>query len=190
MSAGQPLPPTPPAAGKPVAAKRRAATPKTLSTAIGRAAPAEEGRRLALAILEVLAGIRSTTEAAKALSISLPRYYALEARAVEGLVRSCDQPRKRGKSRSPAKELDTLRREMERLERECARQRALARAAQRTLGLASIGARTASDRPGKEEETKRRRRASRPTPRALLAAKALGPAPAPGGAVPPAKPKS
>jgi hypothetical protein len=43
-------------------------------------------KRQAAAILEVLAGARTPTEAATALAVSLPRYYQLESRALEGLV--------------------------------------------------------------------------------------------------------
>jgi hypothetical protein len=174
MSAAQPTPP-------PLGPKIKVVKPRTLVNAVGRADPAEEARRAALAIFEVLAGIRTTADAAKALSISLPRYYALEARAVEGLIRACE-PRKPGKRRSPSKELESLRREMQRLERECARQQALARAAQRTLGLASIGAKKTSDRSGKEGEQKRRRE-RRPRARALVAARALQRPAAAGGVV-------
>ena len=38
-----------------------------------------EAKRMATAILEVLAGARAPTEAATALSLSVPRYYQVEA---------------------------------------------------------------------------------------------------------------
>ncbi len=149
----------------PAAAKNTAVTmPKALARFDGGA----ESRRLAAAILEVLAGVRTTVDAAKALSVSLPRYYALEARAIEGLVRACE-PRKRGPGRSQAKELETLCKEKMRLERECARQQALARAAQRTLGLAPPPSRPAPDAADKGKKRRKRR----PVARALLAATTL-----------------
>src|SRR6266446_3622667 len=43
-------------------------------------------KRMAAAILEVLAGARTPLDAATALAVSLPRYYQLESRALEGLV--------------------------------------------------------------------------------------------------------
>jgi hypothetical protein len=43
-----------------------------------------------VAILEVLAGLRTPAEAAQSLQISLPRYYVLETRALEGLVAGCE----------------------------------------------------------------------------------------------------
>ena len=45
-----------------------------------------EANRLAVAILEVLAGLRTPADAAAALGISVPRYYQLETRALEGMV--------------------------------------------------------------------------------------------------------
>src|SRR5438270_790739 len=42
-----------------------------------------EAQRAAALILEVLAGGRTPTQAAEALSVSLPRYYQLETRAVD-----------------------------------------------------------------------------------------------------------
>src|SRR5262245_6994852 len=57
-----------------------------------------EARRLAAVILEVLAGGRTPTEAAQSLGISPPRYYALEQRALTGLVSACRR-RQRGRVR-------------------------------------------------------------------------------------------
>lgn len=129
-------------------------------------------RQLAAAILEVLAGVRTPMAAAQALGVSLPRYYAVELRALEGLVAAC-APRPRGRVRTAASELAALRRECEQLRRECARQQALVRAAQRTLGLSTP---PAPERPGKK------RRSRKPSVRALKAARVLQdetPSPAP-----------
>ena len=49
-----------------------------------------DAQRVATAILEVLAGVRTPAEAAAAVSLSLPRYYLWEQRALEGLVRACE----------------------------------------------------------------------------------------------------
>ena len=60
-----------------------------------RSAP-PEARALAAAILDVLAGGRTPQQAADSLKVSLPRYYALEARALDGLVKACaPRPRQR-----------------------------------------------------------------------------------------------
>lgn len=125
----------------------------------------QEARRVAAAVLEVLAGGITPTEAAGALGVSVPRYYQLECRALEGLVTGCE-PRARGPGKSPDRALAMLTREHERTKRELARSQALARAAQRAVGLSLINTRrNAEAKPGK-----RRRR---PVVRALRAAQRL-----------------
>src|SRR5450755_2848641 len=94
-----------------------------------------EAKRLAAAILEVLAGARTPTEAATALSLSVPRYYQVEAQALRGLLQACE-PKPRGRIRSVETEAKTLAKENQRLQRELTRHQALARAAQRAVGLA------------------------------------------------------
>jgi len=120
---------------------------------------------MAAVILEVLAGVRTPTEAAGALGVSPPRYYALEQRAILGLVEAC-RSRKRGPGKSITNEVEKLRSEVKRLERECRRTQALLRVAHRTANLPPVEPR------GPKVSGKRRRR--RPTARALKAAKALG----------------
>ena len=93
-----------------------------------------EAKQIAAAILEVLAGARTPTEAAQALGVSLTRYYLLEERGLHGLLRACE-PRPRGKVVSAENQRAQLERECDRWRRECARQQALVRAAQRTIGL-------------------------------------------------------
>jgi hypothetical protein len=77
---------------------------------------------------------REAEHASKSVGVSLPRYYALEERALLGLLSACGR-RPRGPCRSPEREASKLRREVQRLERECTRGQALLRAAQRTVGL-------------------------------------------------------
>ncbi len=127
---------------------------------LGEGASAQ-ARKQAAAILEVLAGVRTPTQAAEALGMSLPRYYVLETRAVQGILLACE-PRTIGRQATAESTLATLRRECEQLRRECGRQQALARAAQRTIGL------TAPPPPRPEKNGKRRRK-RRPTARALRA---------------------
>jgi hypothetical protein len=93
-----------------------------------------EAKRMAAAILEVLAGARTPTEAATALSLSVPRYYQVEAQALRGLLQACE-PKPRGRVRSVETEIKTLSKENQRLHRELTRHQALARAAQRAVGL-------------------------------------------------------
>ena len=124
----------------------------------------EEAKRLAAAILEVLAGARTPLEAAQGVGVSLPRYYLLEERALRGLVAACER-RPRGRTVSGEREVEKLKRDLRRLENESARYQALLRAAQRTVGLSPPERK-------KPEPGKRRPRRSR-LARALRAAEAI-----------------
>lgn len=162
--------------------KTRAAGRRPGFQSLRSQAASEGARRLGAAILEVLAGARTPLEAAAALGISAPRYYALEYRALLGLLRACE-PRRRGRAQSEERTLERERKETERLKRECARLGALLRAAQRTVGLSPT-----ADARGQKEKTPGGRRRRRPRlARALRAAAALQSAPggegegAPGG---------
>jgi hypothetical protein len=126
-----------------------------------------EARQLAATILEVLAGAQSPGEAARALGISVARYYQLEVRAVAGLVAACEDRRRKGRGQAPGSELAALRRECAQLRRECARQQALARATRRTVGL------TAAPAPPPPPEGTPKRRKRRPIARALKMAALL-----------------
>jgi hypothetical protein len=127
-----------------------------------------EARRLAAAILEVLAGVRTPSQAAEALGVSLPRYFQVETRALESLLAGC-APRPRGPQGSAESELTALRRQHERLQRELSRQQTLLRLAQRTLGLAPP--KPSVSRPDGKGKSKKRRR--KPVVRALRAAQQL-----------------
>jgi hypothetical protein len=140
-----------------------------------RTGASPQARRQAAAILEVLAGVRRPREAAQVLGTSLPRYYQLEQRALAGLVSACE-PAPRGPRQDVARQVSRLEREKQRLQRECDRQQALVRVAQRSLGLLppatakSLG----KESPAKPEESgSKRRRNRRPMVRALKAARSL-----------------
>lgn len=92
-----------------------------------------EARRIAAAIMEVLAGVETTGTAAAALGISLTRYYILEQRALQGLVSACES--RRGRRASPQKRIVEMESEVERLKHECRRLHALLRVSRRTIGL-------------------------------------------------------
>jgi hypothetical protein len=124
-----------------------------------------EAKRLAAVILEVLAGGRTPTEAAETLGVSPPRYYALEQRALDGLLAACRR-RQRGRTKTPQRELEKLQGDVRRLERECSRWQALLRAAQRTVGIAP-------PKPLKPEPGRKRRPRRSRVARALRAAGAL-----------------
>jgi hypothetical protein len=127
----------------------------------------QEARQQAAAILEVLAGVRTPAEVAQQLAISLTRYYVIEGRALQGLLSGCE-PRPQGRVRSPASELAALRRECEQLRRQVARQQALLRVTERTVGLAVASAAAKSD-----GATPKKRRRRKPKARALQAAAVL-----------------
>ena len=128
-----------------------------------------EANRIAVAILEVLAGTRSPAEAATALKVPLPRYYILETRALEGMVVACE-PKPLGKQPSPQTRIAALEKELQQARRECARQQALVRAAQRSVGLPA-----AETQKGKTSSKRdhRGRKKRRPVVRALKAAETL-----------------
>lgn len=113
--------------------------------------------------------MRTPTEAAQAISVSLPRYYLLERRALDGLVAGCE-PRKRGYRKGPQQRIAELEKEVERLKRECDRHQALARASQRSVGLTLPAPSKKKSKKGTEPKRRRKRR---PTVRALKAAKTL-----------------
>jgi hypothetical protein len=118
-------------------------------------------------VLEVLAGLRTPAEAAEELAVSLPRYYQLEQRALQGLVAGCT-PAQRGRVISPESENARLRRDNERLTRECQRQQALVRLARQAAGLANP-----ASKPGKESVAGGRKRRVRRTVRGQEAARRL-----------------
>jgi hypothetical protein len=122
-------------------------------------------RQLSAVILEVLAGMRTPTDAAEAVGISVARYYLLETRALQGLVEACE-PRKTGKRRSPEKTIAGLKTEIARLKREYERTQALLRLSHRTLGVSAPKA----EKPKAGGKRKRRRK---PKARALKAAAML-----------------
>jgi hypothetical protein len=120
-----------------------------------------DARQIGATILEVLAGTLTPTSAARALGVSAARYYVLEARALSGLVSACEV-RPKGRVRSPQQEIAALGRENERLKAECARSRALTRAAQRAMGISLPG-------PDAESRSVKGKRRRRPVVRALKA---------------------
>lgn len=134
---------------------------------LARPAPpaSREAQRCAAVILEVLAGVRTPADAAAGLSVSLPRYYLWEQRALVGLVSACE-PRRVGKGPGPQQRIASLEKEIARLRQDCARQQALVRAAQRTIGLgppppAKPAAKTGGKAPAASAaKAKRKRRRS------------------------------
>lgn len=134
------------------------------------AATPSEAQRLAAAILEVLAGVRAPPAASELLGISLPRYYQLEARALEGLVAAL-APRPLGKQPSLENRVKQLEKELEVARRACARQEALVRLTQRSVGLAALS--KPKSPPPATSANGKSRKPRRPMVRALKAAQTL-----------------
>jgi hypothetical protein len=114
----------------------------------------KEAKRLAAVILEVLAGVRQPSQAAEALQVSLPRYYQVETRALQGLLAACEA-RPKGRQPQTVQALAILQQHNARLQREVARQQALVRVAQRVVGVPAA----ASPAPKAAGRKKRQRKA-------------------------------
>ena len=145
----------------------KASSSSTTKQVAPAAATLSQAQRFAATILEVLGGLRSPPEAAETLAVSLPRYYQLEARALEGLVAAL-APRPQGKQPSLQNRITALEKQLEAARRQCARQEALVRVTQRSLGLA-----TGAAKPSEPSRDARGRKKRRPTVRALKAARTL-----------------
>jgi hypothetical protein len=113
----------------------------------------KEAKRLAAVILEVLAGVRQPSQAAEALQVSLPRYYQVETRALQGLLAACE-PRPKGRQPETAHELAILQQHNARLQREVARQQALVRLAQRAVGVLPAPAPKASGKKKRQRKAR------------------------------------
>jgi hypothetical protein len=149
-------------------AKTKSESKPAVKRTLRSAATPSEAQRMAATILEVLAGVYAPSQAAEALAISLPRYYQLEARALGGLVAAL-APRPKGKQPSLENRVKVLEKELAAAHRKCARQEALVRVTQRTLGF-SIAAPAKSASPARDANGRKKRR---PTVRALKAARAF-----------------
>jgi hypothetical protein len=156
-----------PATGKTVALAEQKVVPRLKRAPVRGPriqAGSREAKRRAAAILEVLGGARVPSDAAAALGISVPRYYLLESQGLNGLLAACE-PRPTGRVRSVETDLAAAQKQIVRLKQEAARWAALARVAQRTVGLPQpVPAKT---KPGAKK------RKHRPTVRALKAVQVL-----------------
>lgn len=148
----------------------KAELPKKKRALKSREQASPAARRQAAAILEVLAGLRRPSDAAQVLGTSLPRYYQLERRALLGLLSACE-PAVRGPGVDLTRRMAVLERENRKLLQECDRRQALVRNVERSLGLApTITVKPApKSQDDKGASSSKRRRARRPTVRALKA---------------------
>ena len=104
-------------------------------------------KQLMVVILETLAGASGTSEAAERLSISLSRYYQLETRSLQGMLKALE-PLPRGPKKTKDTEIRALRAEKRGLERELRQALSLLRAASRSVGVKPRRKRTASKKKG------------------------------------------
>ena len=125
-------------------------------------------KRQAVVLLEVLSGAKGPQEGSASLGISLNRYYQLETRGLQGMIRALE-PRPRGKQQTAEQKLALAEADRSRLQREVSRYQALLRAAQRSVGLKPPPGRKLGS---KGTETSKRRRRTR-TVRATKAIAAL-----------------
>jgi hypothetical protein len=88
-------------------------------------------------LLEAWSGVRTTQAASEAMGVALPRFYQLEARALQMIVAAME-PRPKGRQRTPESELSKLKAERGRLMRDVERYQSLYRTAQRSLGMAVV----------------------------------------------------
>jgi hypothetical protein len=146
---------------KPPAKPKPKPKPVGLSTLKGT----PDARRYAALILEVLGGLRGPTDAAKAMGVALPRYYMLETRALQALIKAME-PLPRGPGRNPDAEIAALQKQLARQKQELLRGQSLQRAMRSAMGIPVAQPKDAKPEPGK-------RKPKRPTVRALKAVKVL-----------------
>src|SRR5262249_22782906 len=115
----------------------------------------EAARRHAALVLQSLSGVCGPLEAARGMGGALARYYQLEARAPQALVRRVG-PRPRGRQESEEARQRKAADERRRLERELHRYQALYRTVQKTLGVAPPPAASAEEKAGKRKRRMRR----------------------------------
>lgn len=115
----------------------------------------EQARRHAALVLESLSGACGPLEAARGMGVALARYYQLEARALQALVKALE-PRPRGRQESAEAAQRRSGEERRRLERELHRYQALYRTAQKTLGIAPRPVAAAEERGGRKKRRMRK----------------------------------
>ena len=120
----------------------------------------EEARRKAAVFLEAIAGLRSTQSASDELGIALVRYYVLEARMLQAMIDALE-PKARGRKRSLDVQLERLRADNRRLEREVLRLQALYRVTQRAVGVQDAKPGKVTAKGAAAKKTRRVRRESR-----------------------------
>jgi hypothetical protein len=142
------------------------------ATRLGQGQNGEAKRRAAI-VLEVLAGMRTPSEAASVLGLSVSYYYLLEHKALQGLLDGCQPQPKRARGPGLERQLASLRKELDKCRRECLRQASLVRATERAMGLPAVAKPAGPSKANSGKEGKKTKRRRRPTIRAMRAAKTL-----------------
>jgi len=129
----------------------------------------DAARRSAALLLEAWSGVRTTQAASEAMGVALPRFYQLEARALQMIVAAME-PRPRGRQLTAESEVSKLKAERGRLMRDVERYQSLYRTAQRSLGVAVARPPDKADNPAPGGK---RRRGPRKKARGQAVAKVL-----------------
>ncbi len=99
------------------------------------------------------------------MGVALPRYYVLETRALQALIKAME-PLPRGPGRNPDAEIAALQTALARQKQELVRSQSLQRAMRSAIGITVAQPKDARPEPGK-------RKPKRPSVRALKAVKVL-----------------
>jgi len=156
------------------AATKKSSFPRRVprDTCLGKGQNGETNRRAAI-VLEVLAGIRTPSEAAEALGLSVNYYYILERKALQGLLTACQPQPKGPPGPGLERQLTRLQKDLDKCRQECLRQASLVRATERAIGLPAVSRPARPSKENTENGGKKPKRRRRPTVRAMRAAEAL-----------------
>jgi hypothetical protein len=113
---------------------------------------------MAAGVLQVMSGLRSPSEVSGLLGVSLNRYYQLETRGLQALLRAME-PLPRGRRGGPEKEVERARHERDQARRETERYQALLRASQKALGFPALSERRGDSKKGGKKVRRPRVRA-------------------------------
>jgi len=152
--------------------KRSVARRVPRDACLGKGQDGETNRRAAI-VLEVLAGMRTPSEAASALGLSVNYYYVLERKALRGLLAACQTKPKGPPGPGLERQLAQTQKELTKCRQECLRQASLVRAAERAFGLPSTHKPSRPNKSSSENGSPKPKRRRRPTVRAMRAAASL-----------------
>lgn len=170
-SQAESAPPTTEAAVPPVVKTKRPMPSASVTAAKRLAQTSERARQVAALVLDVLGGNRTPADAARAMALSVARFYVIEQRAILGLVAACETQSPRGPSPDLQMQIQRLETENRRLNQALLRQQAIVRSTQRGLGLTSPKPPPAAPAKAGAGAVGKARRKRRPMVRALRQAR-------------------